>query len=158
MTLPERVADINIVDDRSDVSPKGRILNMPEWTIVGQQDRVHPRLTDAERSLIRNEVRRYFGQGPPDVTVDVYVTRGTQTFAAGERYESVTAAFGLRVEVASHANVRDTFVAEGQATLDREALDITYEQLDSTYAQTITRSVRNAFERIIAQHSKSVRH
>jgi hypothetical protein len=154
-TLPERVAVINILDERTNVSPKDRLLNMPEWTIVGQQDRVRPILTEAQDALIRSEIRRYFGPGPPDVTVDVYVLSGTQTFKAGERYESITATFGLRVEVASHASVHDVIVAEGEASLDRQALDITYDQLNDTYEGAIVHSIHNAIERVISQRDQS---
>jgi hypothetical protein len=154
-TLPERVAAINIIDDRAVVDPENRILNMPEWTIVGQKDKVYPTLTERHDKLIRDEIRRHFGEGPPDVTIDVFVLEGSQEFAAGERYESITATFGLRLEIASHASIHDVFVGEGEATIDREALDITYDTLHVTYEEAIEQSIRDAIDRVISRRAQS---
>ncbi|UCH83050.1 MAG: hypothetical protein JSW50_11330 [Candidatus Latescibacterota bacterium] len=148
-TLAERIIEVNVVDDRPTVSAPDRILNMPEWTIVGQKDQVYPAIGEHDDRLIRSEILRYSGGGPAEVTVDVFVTDGIQKFTAGERLQKITVSFGIRLEIASSTRVHDVVVTEGSASLDREALDIPYDTLYAAYAEVITSSIRDALDPVV---------
>ena len=73
---------------------------------------------------------------------------GKQAFKVGERTETITMTFALRIEISDQIDTHDVRTAEGRATLTEEALDITYEQVNELYARTIRESVRTAFERV----------
>ncbi|UCG52904.1 MAG: hypothetical protein JSW58_04930 [Candidatus Latescibacterota bacterium] len=142
------VAKINITDDRADVMPDGRRLHMPEWTIVGQEDRIAPALGNRERDHIRREVEKHFVPGATRVTVDVFVLDGTQTYKVGERVERVTATFSLRIEIANHADIHDVRIGVGTALCNEESLDFTPDKVDEIYFRTISESIHRAFEQI----------
>lgn len=149
--VPKFTADISaihIFDDRTDTAVPGRLLHMPEWTIVGQEDEFAPVLNDDHRDVIRHETRGYFVPSERTVTVEIYVLDGKQTFKVGERTETITMTFALRIEISDEIDTHDVRTAEGRASLTEEALDITYEQVNELYAGAIRESVRNAFERM----------
>jgi hypothetical protein len=142
------IAAIEIFDDRTGTAVEGRLLHMPDWTIVGQEDEFAPVLDERQREIIRDEVTRHFVPGDRTVAVDVYVLKGKQAFRVGEQKESITMTFISRVEMSNEDDVHDVRTAEGDATAAEEALDITYDQVNALYEKAIRESIRRAFERM----------
>jgi hypothetical protein len=82
------------------------------------------------------------------VSVEIYVLEGRQTYLAGERREKVTAEFKVRIEIADNSSVHDVKTVTGHALLDREELEITYEDVNALYEAAIRESIRNAFAKL----------
>ena len=148
--LSAKVAKVNIFDERRGVDEAGRTLHMPENTIVGQEDEVKPPLTYGERQLMENEAKGYFTPGKRTVEVDIYITKGQQSFKVDEMKETVRVEFALRIEIADQDNIIDVVTAVGESTLSEKAVDVPPVRPAQLYAQAIRESLRRAFDRALS--------
>ena len=139
------VVAVSIFDERSKVSDEGRLLHMPETTIVGQKDDVFPQLDDAIMDSIRAEASLQVDPGPDEYEVHVYVMEGRQSFRVGEMRESVEARFAVRVEMIDVGNENNIWVGEGRATRSTDAVDVARADVDAIYVEAIRESVRMSF-------------
>ena len=149
--LAADISVIDVFDDRSGVEDRDRLLHMPDWTIVGQKDVIKPALLDEHREIIRDETQSHFSSGSKTVSVEVYVLEGKQAYRVGERNETITAEFKVRIEIANLNAVHDVKTATGKASLDQEALEISYEDVHALYEKAIRASIRNALRRLADQ-------
>jgi hypothetical protein len=145
-TLAATVVEFNIHDERSKVSEQGRLLHMPETTIVGESDRIYPALSNGDRALIENEVRSNFEAGPRSVLVNVYITAGTQSFKVAEMREFGDVHFAIRVEISDEHDAGRVQFGEGEAAFSRDALDLPRAIIDELYTTAIRESVRRSFD------------
>lgn len=146
--LQANVSVIDVFDDRSGVEEPDRLLHMPDWTIVGQKDVIRPALLDEHRQIIRGETQSHFLPGTKTVSVEVYVLEGKQSYVAGERKESITAEFSVRIEIANLRAVHDVKTATGRASIEKEELEINYQDVHALYEEAIRASIRDALGRI----------
>ncbi len=142
------ISVIDVFDDRSGVEEPDRLLHMPDWTIVGQKDVIRPALLDEHREIISGETQSYFSPGTKTVSVEVYVLEGKQSYLAGERKETITAEFRVRIEIANLDAVHDVKTATGYASIDKEELEINYQDVHALYEEAIRASIRNALGHI----------
>jgi hypothetical protein len=139
------VVAVNIFDERKSVSAPGRVLHMPETTIVGQEDEVYPPLGEDIRGVIREEVMNDVTEGPKRIEIDVYVTAGRQSFLVGEMREVAEVRFAVRIEVIGADNARDVRVAEGRAELSTDGIDVPRVDVDALYIEAVRESLRRGF-------------
>lgn len=149
--LQANISVIDVFDDRKNVEDPERLLHMPDWTIVGQTDVIRPALLDEHRQIIRGETSDHFLPGAKTVSVEVYVLEGKQAYKVGERQESITAEFRVRIEIANLSAVHDVKTATGFATIDQEKLEISYEDVHALYEEAIRESIRNALRSVAGQ-------
>lgn len=139
---------VNIYEERTHVSEPGRLLFMPETTIVGNEDDVDPPIDDALRALVTQEVTFQFEPGGAHYHVDVYVVHGHQSFHVGETRETVNLRFSVRVEVIRVSSGESVKIGEGNATDSIEAVDIAPQNVETAYMGVVRQSIRNAFRHV----------
>ena len=140
---------LNIYDERSGVGEEGRILHMPESSIVGKKWDLKPELLASQRQLIEQEIRSSFAPGTRRVEIDVYVLDGYQSYEAQENlYEEVLVRFGLRVEIGDAVNIHEVWIGEGDASITVNELEVSRDSVDNNYAEVIRQSVVKAFAQI----------
>jgi hypothetical protein len=138
--------NVRVYDERGEVSEPGRLLYMPQTTIVGQTDDVYPVIDEATRRLIQTEAAGHFGDGTTRYRVDIYVTAGRQSFRVEEMREVVAVDFAVRIEMVNERDPSDVRVGEGSASISDESVDIARATVEAMYAEAIRQSLRRGLE------------
>jgi len=137
--------EFEVVDIRNNVST--RALHIPDITLPGQSDLVHPELTQAHQDVITKQVKSYFRDGENEYNVKIEVVEGIKEFSANLFNEREYVQFDVQISLANpKTNALKT--CSSTAFFEAKSMDANYNFIDKIYLKAMRTAVYKCCEKL----------
>ena len=144
--IPAAIHDISIRDNRENVTVRG--LKIPVMSFPWNHDEVSPLLTASQKSMIRDEVKKYFVNGKDKYSIKIEIYEGKKIFDAKLFTEEESVKFSTKIVLTDIANSSREISGSGEVWMKVGSLDASRTFMNEFYLRAIKASINKCFKEI----------
>lgn len=145
ITIPGKLIDLEIVDERPNVTSEKIKLNVISFP--GQSDKVSPILTKDQEQLITEQIKSYFSEGDTEIKVKCVIIGGFQEFSAHMFNEREYVEFETKIELLNASGNLIKYCTS-TAFFEAKSMDANYDFINKLYLKAIKTSINTCFDKL----------